>query len=119
MAGIFKGLMDATADEGLKNLTWQNKYNFTRHRKHWWYLGFHTPRYPERFPFSSTIFVFLTDRWHFYQFAMLRCFYLAVSVLITHSIILIIAYSFLFFPIIVGQAFESTYTSYRKKLSKK
>lgn len=120
VAGIFKGLMDATADEGLKNVTWVYKYDFTKkNRKHWWYFGTHKPRYPERFPFSSTFLVFVTDQWHLYQFIMLRCFYMAISILITNSIILMFLYGFFFFPIVLGYPFEGTYNLCRHRISKK
>jgi hypothetical protein len=34
--------------------------------KAWYYFGFY-PRYKERFIYSSTIFVWLTDAWHFFK----------------------------------------------------
>jgi len=33
-------------------------------KHHWWYLRMHTPKYVERFAYSSTFLVFLTDGWH-------------------------------------------------------
>lgn len=34
----------------------------TEHRRtHWWYLGLYMPKYIERFPFSSTFLIFVTE----------------------------------------------------------
>lgn len=60
----------------------------------WYYFGF-LPRYKERFPYSSTVFVFLTDAWHLFKALMLGCIMLAVvnySVLITPFIDFILLY---------------------------
>ena len=60
----------------------------------WYYFGF-LPRYKERFPYSSTVFVFLTDAWHLFKALMLGCIMLAVvnySVLVTPFIDFILLY---------------------------
>jgi len=121
LAGYFRGKMDALVDEGIKNKDWVNKYNFNSSslRKHWWYFGLHKPKYNERFPFSSTSLVFLTDKWHLNQFFMLRCYYLAASLLLSKSIILIISTAFILFPVISGVVFETTYQIVRKKINSK
>jgi hypothetical protein len=117
LAGHFKGRMDGIADEGIKNLDWHEKYDFTKpgETKHWWYLGLYTPRFPERFPFSSTILVFLTDRWHRNQFFMLRCFYFAIGLLITTEIIPLLIITMIAMPIVVGVFFEVSYGRTRDK----
>ena len=119
--GHFKGRLDATADENIKELEWSNKYDFTKsgETKHWWYLGLHTPKFPEKFPFSSTALVFLTDKWHMYQFLMLRCFYMSLSLTISGNIFTFILLTFVIFPILVGVFFEPSYQGYRKKLREK
>lgn len=119
-AGHCKGKMDAIVDEEIKSVDWQNKYNFTKPNttKHWWYLGLYKPTYPEKFPFSTTVLVFLTDRWHRWQFFMLRCFYLAVTMFISANLLTVLILSFVIFPIIVGVFFESSYQNSRKKFSK-
>lgn len=38
----------------------------------WYYFGF-IPRHEERFPYSSTIFVWATDAWHLFKAIMLVC----------------------------------------------
>lgn len=116
-AGVFKGRMDALADEEMKTLDWHRKYDFTKdYKNHWWYLGIIKPRFPEKFPFSSTILVFLTDRWHMNQFFMQRCLFLAIGLAITPRFLLSIFVAFIVFPIIMGVPFESVYNWYRKHL---
>lgn len=48
----------------------------------WYYFGY-LPRYKERFPYSSTALVFLTDAWHLFKALMLMCIMLAV---VNHSV---------------------------------
>jgi hypothetical protein len=117
LAGHFKGKIDGIADEGVKNLEWHQKYDFTKtgNPKHWWYLGLYKPRFPERFPFSSTILVFLTDRWHRNQFFMLRCFYFAIGLLITTKVIPLLIITLIIMPILVGVFFEVSYGNTRDK----
>ena len=118
LAGHFKGKMDAVADEGIKNLDWSKKYNFTKLRgKPWWYFGLYEPKFPERFPFSTTILVFLTDRWHRNQFFMLRCFYLIMAILISSNLLIILLNAFVIMPVLVGIAFEVSYADHRDYIS--
>lgn len=54
-------------------VSWKNKWAqpYPQPATHeWYYFGFY-PEYKERFPYSSTIFVFLTDAWHLAKFLML------------------------------------------------
>ena len=44
------------------------KYPLKDYKPRWYYFGIIKPKYKERFPYSSTILVFLTDAEHFYQF---------------------------------------------------
>lgn len=117
LAGYFKGKLDAIADNGTKGDEWEKKYDLTKSSdyNHWWYFGLYDLRYPERFPFSTTILVFLTDSWHKYQFFTLRCFYLAIAVALTLNIWLILLLSCVIFPVIVGAFFEYSYNKSRNK----
>ncbi len=115
LAGIAKGYLDAIADKGVKTDEWRNKYDFTRNKTHWWYFGLYKPRYSEKFPFSSTVLVALTDKWHRAQLIMLRFMYLAVAVALTQNLFLILLLSFVVFPIVVGIPFEIIYTKNKKK----
>jgi hypothetical protein len=121
LAAFFKGRLDAIADEEVKNLEWDKKYDFTKpgNTKHWWYFGLYKPKFPERFPFSATALVFLTDKWHLNQFLMLKCFQGAIAFLIAGNIFTWFLLTFVIFPFINGLVFELTYEDYRKKLRKK
>jgi len=120
LAGYFKGKLDAIVDEGVKELEWDKKYNLTKSgdTKHWWYFGLYTPKFPEKFPFSSTSLVFLTDKWHFNQFMMLKCFYGAMTIFISGNLFTWFILTFVIVPIIVGIPFEIVYDWYREKLKK-
>jgi hypothetical protein len=48
------------------DLSWRNKYKLR------------IPTKGEKFPFSTTILVFLTDAWHFFQFVGYSCIILAI-----------------------------------------
>lgn len=115
LAGVCKGFLDAIADKGIKSEQWRNKYDFTRKRNHWWYFGLYKPAYSEKFPFSSTTLVFLTDKWHRAQFFMLRFIYLSIAVLASHTFMGILLMSFIVLPIILSFPFEITYTFLKNK----
>jgi hypothetical protein len=83
--------------------------------KHWWYLGLYKPRFAERFPFSTTILVAFTDRWHLAQLIMLRFFYLAVAIGVSNSIWWELLLSFVVFPMVIGVFFDFTYCKLKKK----
>jgi len=60
--------------------SWKNKWASPYPQKtipYWWYFGFY-PRYKEKFPHSSTMFVWLTDAWHLFKALMLVCIMLAI-----------------------------------------
>ncbi len=115
LAGISKGFLDVIADKGVKTEQWRNKYDFTKKRRHWWYFGLYKPSYSEKFPFSSTILVFLTDRWHRAQFLMLRFIYLSISVLSFESLSSILLMSFIVLPIVLSFPFQITYKILKNK----
>jgi hypothetical protein len=59
--------------------------------------------------------VFLTDKWHLAQLIMLRFMYLAIAINCTENIYVMLALSFLVFPIILGIPFEIIYTKNKNK----
>jgi hypothetical protein len=120
LAAFFKGRLDAIADEDIKGFEWEKKYDLTRSkRNHWWYFGWYKPAHPERFPFSSTALVFLTDKWHFNQFMMLKCYQGLIAFFISGNLFTWFLFTFIIFPFINGLIFEMTYNPYRKKLRKR
>lgn len=97
LAGIFNALMDLSADGKLlyslnKANSWKNK----------WKNG--DPKQGERFKFSSTIFVWTTDFWHFIQFCFHSCWQLIISLNFEHWIIM-----FIIIKAIFSIVFEITY----------
>lgn len=119
-AGYAKGRMDYIADSGEKGKEWKNKYKIVKGKllpstNDWWYLNLYKPTYQEKFPFSTTVFVFLTDRWHWWQFAMLRYFYFAIAHSFVDDFIYQLLLTFIVFPIILGVTFELVYKCKKEK----
>lgn len=80
IAAIFKAIMDKSAINHFSKVWWNKSQSWTakwavglpiQERKLWYYGWIYTPKYKERFIYSSTILVFLTDGWHFSQFLFL------------------------------------------------
>ena len=124
LAGITKGYLDYYVDIGIKGKQWSNKWKNTHERwpkkdlkrYHWWYFGLYVPKqHKECFPFSSTILVFLTDKWHLTQLIMLRFMYFAIAINLSENIYVILTLSFLIFPIVVGVPFEIIYRKNKNK----
>ena len=70
---IILGVLKAFQDKGMfyngkcnPEKTWENKYKIplSKNKKHWWYLGLYNPKYDEKFAYSTTLLVSLTDCWH-------------------------------------------------------
>jgi len=120
LAGMAKGSSDAIADEGIKSSEWKRKYDFTKQPgREWWYLKLYKPEFPEKFPFSTTLLVFLTDRWHLSQFIMLRCFYTIIAINLFSNIWAILFVVLIAFPMITGFGFEAMYQQFRNCLKNK
>lgn len=79
----YKGSIFALLDNPLfwnPDVSWKNKWAQPYPQPpedKWYYFGF-VPPYKERFPYSSTIFVFLTDAWHLAKALMLLCIMISV-----------------------------------------
>lgn len=97
LGGITKALMDLSSEGNLgwkpfwffhKADSWKAKWKLqngimpikAEKGDNWWYLGIIKPRYKERFPFSSTAFVFTTDFWHLSQGFFLKFILLGVYI---------------------------------------
>jgi len=102
LLAIFNALMDWSS-EGLfesdywnKNQGWWRKYkiipitidtiinkniSFYEYKNKWYHFGF-APRYEEKFIYSTTILVFLTDGWHLLQFLFHTTWQLAIALAI-------------------------------------
>jgi hypothetical protein len=93
LAGCVNGLKDRSAlgllwSPWWNKLTgWQNKWKYTNEfpikrmfydKAPWWYLGLFKPYAVERFPYSSTLLVFITDGWHLLQFLQFKLLFAAI-----------------------------------------
>ena len=101
----FKGKMDwSGADKFIgiyshknRSKSWENKYKIPLedYKPKWYYLAFdfnlfgkrfkfdglEKPLYKERYMWSSTVFVFLTDYWHRTQFLFLNSMTVSIAIL--------------------------------------
>ena len=92
-AGMVNAIKDKSALNQLKlpwwnkEESWKRKWKIRKYgasavrisvKKPWYYLGLYKPKYIERFPYSSTIFVFLTDGWHLMQFIQFKLLFTAL-----------------------------------------
>lgn len=92
LAGICNSIMDVlftrfdkSIFKNLNPLYWNPKYSWKYKwkiplqppTKKWYYFGIY-PQYEERFPYCSTIFVFLTDAWHLFKSSMLLFIMLSI-----------------------------------------
>jgi hypothetical protein len=88
--GFVKAMMDLSSENYFKTNkkylnksdSWINKYKQNEKglipvENHWWYFGIIKPKYQEKFPFSSTVFVMFTDFWH-----LMNTLYLLLMLLI-------------------------------------
>lgn len=140
--GLAKGISDIYAHDKknqsiLKNLTgwwdstWTRKYKTEwtsighqptgGPRRHWWYLGLKKTKYAERFPYSTTALVFLTDPWHCFNWIQYRFIHMAVAFLMVkyigendgqlldHWIWTFLGWTFVGGPALVGLTFETFY----------
>lgn len=82
VAGVMKGKADTIAHDGMGDM-WKGKYAMpllVQHHMPWYYFGLYKPRYKERYWYSSTVLVFLTDKWHRYNWIQYRCVDVAIAV---------------------------------------
>ena len=66
---------------------WKNKWKLDDEGRlipyvsKWYHFGFIEPKYVEKFPYSSTVFVSFTDRWHRWKSLFLTCLFAAMVIL--------------------------------------
>jgi len=120
---VFKALMDVSGANlftgDLKHLnredSWEGKYKKDRYgvlipyTKKWWHFNLYIPAYEEKFPYSSTMFVALTDYWHFTQFMFLNCTFIAFCIHFEHPIL-----TFIFVRILYAIIFNFTYENTKR-----
>lgn len=106
LAGVFNAGMDLSSEGKLwsawwnKDQSWMNKWGYFDPYKGW----------VEKFPGSSTVFVWTTDGWHFLQFMYNNCWQLVIAILSPYNPIV----SFVIVKIVYSGVFTVNY-----KLGKK
>lgn len=95
--------------------TWKNKYDSRNIRidniKSKWYRKYHEffgLKTKEKFLFSATLLVFMTDEWHLYQLGMVVCVVLLVAINTTSPLMVIVC------ALLMVAIFHSIYTVYSK-----
>ena len=127
LCSFSKAMMDLSADNKLaarkwnKINSWKNKWKLdsegkvmSNKKRSFYYLWIYKPNYIERFPYSSTILVFLTDFWHFWQ----KIFILSMFFLICFPVYLEtknIMSSFVLLTSLFLVCFETFYKTLSKK----
>lgn len=125
LAAFFNAVMDLSSENLFKKTywnkdqSWKNKWkldadgNLMPPYKYWWYFGLYKPPYQERFIYSSTVLVFLTDGWHLMQFFFHLCWQLCISFLFgQYWWIALIP-----IKIVFNVSFQIIYGNWKKKLS--
>ncbi len=115
LAAVFKAIMDCLqfhySTSPFAKLKKQNWWNPALSWVNKWKNG--DPKQGERFPGSSTIFVFTTDAWHFFQMLFLTFMFLSIVFYIP---MFNLSYSWILDFIIYRIIFGLTFTLIFKKL---
>jgi len=128
LVGIINAFKDASAintfnkDWWNKGRSWKMKWKLNtwesapihNDKRPWYYLWIYKPNYVEKFPYSSTILVSLTDGWHVLQLIQFTIIQLLIAFLLSSSILSFACY-FVALKVTFSLVFEITY----KKITKK
>jgi len=90
VAAISNALMDLSS-EGVFNGAYWNKDTSWRNK---WKYG--QPKNGPAFPGSTTIFVWITDGWHFFQMIFHTCWQLAIAIQFEHWWLYFLLYKLIF-----------------------
>jgi hypothetical protein len=119
LQGLAKAFADALQHTEVADKEWRNKYAvgylpFTGK----YYLGLYKPRYKEKFMYSTTILVFLTDKWHFANWCYNRVKNLLYFILwitaLDGGFLAVAIYTLLVFPVIENLAFSIHYNDLKR-----
>jgi hypothetical protein len=86
-AGLCNGRMDYIKIPGKGTDRWKNKWELDENgntkpaKYYWYYFGLFTPEHEEKFIYSSTMLVFITDEWHWKKWLCFACIEMAISYL--------------------------------------
>lgn len=97
IAFIINAFMDLSSQNVLGKTNYWNKSKSSVlkykspieiYSKKWYHFGIE-PKYKEKFPYSTTWFVFLTDGWHLLKFFFINCFMLIIFILSDYNLLLV------------------------------
>jgi len=128
LIGVVNALKDTSAlgrfkrDWWNKNRSWKMKWKLNTNGssplintvRPWYYLGLFKPKYQERFPYSSTILVSLTDGWHLLQSIQFNLVFLGKAIILFDGPLNIIL-SFIVLKTIFSFTFEIVYKKFENK----
>jgi len=98
MAGAINGLMDKLQFRNTEFskkypwfnpdiswiLKWEHPLKISSSKK-WYYLWLHKTQFNEKFPYSSTVLVFVTDGWHFLKWVLFTIYEIIIVYLLYPS----------------------------------
>lgn len=128
-AGCANALMDLSSEKRFKNEKYNKEDSWVKkwkeplqlEEKRWYYFGM-TPKYQEKFLYSSTLFVYLTDFWHLMKSIMMSLIVFSIilyePVFQFNSYLLSVLLNFVLLRIVFGFGFEFLYFLVKKKVSK-
>ncbi len=105
LLGLLFYLFNELEDESIKNhwtgkrMKWNTNQSWTNkwaapwpqpYVKRWYHFGVY-PKFKERFPYSSTLLVFLTDAEHIFQFLKFRMVEIALLLLAWEAVVVWVA----------------------------
>ena len=103
--------------------SWELKWEYVDGRRietknsPWYYLGLYNPGYKEKFKYSSTLFVGITNAWHFFQSIMLSS--LQIGILLPLGLYLGFSlYGYLIIFLLIKISFSWTFELFWNKIWK-
>tara|TARA_R110000803_G_scaffold35405_2_gene76560 strand:- start:681 stop:1079 length:399 start_codon:yes stop_codon:yes gene_type:complete len=122
LLGTAKALSDLSQENVIwaKGASWKNKWKLDKDGElieefdtHWYYLWLYYPEHKERFPYSSTFLVTLTDSWH--RIESLR-FIACVGAIVNYDTIISLPLDIVMMWVIRTVAFSITYETTKRDL---
>lgn len=131
LSGIINGLKDLSSENWFKinpkywnkSVSWTNKWEvytigntktrtpIKQFNNSFWYLWLYPTNYKERFPYSSTLLVPLTDFWHLAVFVQLSLMFASIAIASTLNLdTKILLQTFVVLPALRGLGFFVGYT---------
>ena len=127
LVGMVNALKDTSAlgrfkrDWWNKGRSWKRKWKLApseqvaikNTQRLWYYFGVYKPNYVEKFPYSSTILVSLTDGWHLLQQIQFSLIFLGKAILLFDDPLNILI-SFIVMKTLFSLSFEIVYKKFER-----